>query len=55
MADFDIWYEELKRLAHERGGEALVVGKENHRDGFEWGYDPEEELVEQGFAAAASQ
>ena len=52
--DIDAWYADLKILAKRKGYEYLIADKESHREGYEEGNTPDEELDEQIWAAQAS-
>ena len=51
---FDEWWSAVTQEAKRRGVEHLLGDQESHRDGFEDGYTPAEEIAEAIDAAAAS-
>ena len=53
MTDFEKWYDELVNLA--KGEKLLWIisnNPEDHREGYDMGYSPEDELDEQKDAAS---
>lgn len=53
MTTFETWYSNLNAIAKMQGAGYLIAGAEDHRDAFEDGLSPDEELVEQLYAATS--
>jgi len=51
---FDEWWAAVTQEAKRRGGEHLLGDQESHRDGFEDGYTPAEEIAEAIYSAGVS-
>lgn len=45
--EFHFWFQELKRLAREKCLLYLIANKDSHRDSFDEGESPEDELHNQ--------